>query len=93
MQISSIAVNFVVEDFQTQLEKYPPTTIIEKVRLYLSKTSPDFLQSVAVYAIKELYLSCAGIDLESYNSPKYFRNYAIDNSGLAVIDGCRRRTF
>ena len=50
------------------MEKYTAATFIDKARHYLSLSSPDLVQSAkkawfaAVYAVKELYLTCGGID-------------------------------
>lgn len=71
------------------MEKYTSATFIDKARHYFSKTPPDIVQSAekiwfaAVYAVKELYLACGGIDLKSHNSLCYFCDFAIDNSGIS----------
>lgn len=71
------------------MEKYTASTFIDKARFYQSKSPPDLVQSAekiwfaAVFAVKELYLSCGGIDLKTHNSLSYFCDFAIDNSGLS----------
>lgn len=70
------------------MEQYTATTFIDKARHYLSFSPPDLVQSAektwfaAVYAVKELYLTCGGIDLKSHNFLKYFCQFALDCSGL-----------
>ncbi|CAI2352435.1 unnamed protein product [Caenorhabditis sp. 36 PRJEB53466] len=85
--------NVTVDDLESWeskevMERYNASTFIDKARHYLSLSPPDLIQSsekiwfAAVYAVKEAYLSCGGIDLKSHNSLTYFCRFALHHSGL-----------
>ncbi|CAJ0943641.1 unnamed protein product, partial [Mesorhabditis belari] len=72
---------------QKEMEEYTATTFIAKARHYLKLTPPDLVQSAekiwfaAVYAVKQLYLTCGGIDLKSHQTLTRFCDFAIETSG------------